>query len=183
MEFEYKKSRISADLIFGVLFLIITVFIVVMILRKLILDWDEIKISNLIFITGFILILAVQNYQFLGIAMIRNSYYQLNLRQEVKLDIQNRKIILINKNNNTEKQIDFSKVKSIELYYSWNTASVSSDLGFSKIDLENSEKPIIVTQNNINQYHIFEAFKDKVIKSESRYANRLKVKIENDSNS
>lgn len=180
MEFKYKKSRISADLIFGVLFLIITVFIVVMISRKLILDWEEMKIFNLILIMWFVLMLGVFNYQFLGIAMIRNSYYRLNLRREVKLDVQNRKIILINKINNTEKQIDFSRVKSIELYYSWNTAYVSSDLGYTKINLENSDKPIIVTQNNINQYHIYKAFKDKVIKNKSRYANRLKMEYVND---
>lgn len=179
MEFKYKKSRISADLIFGVLFLIITVFIVVMISRKLILDWEEMKIFNLIFIISFVLILIVLNYQFLGIAMIKNSYYRLNLRQEVKLDLQNRNIILINKNNNTEKQIDFSRVKSVELYYSWNIAN-SSGLGYSKINIENSNKPIIVTQNNINQYHIYKAFKDKVIKNRSRYANRLKMEYVND---
>lgn len=147
--------------------------------RKLILDWEEVKISNLIFIISFALILIVLNYQFLGMAMIRNSYYQLNLRQEVKLDLQNKKIILINKINNTKKQIDFSRVKSVELYYSWNIAN-SSDLGYAKINLENSDKPIIVTQNNINQYHIYKAFKNKVIKNKSSYANRLKTEYVND---
>jgi len=68
---------------------------------------------------------------------------------------------------------DFDKIKAVELYYSWNSNAFSSDLGYSKIVIEDNAEPILITQNNINQYYIYKAFKNKVTVNKSKFANNL----------
>ncbi|MDH1881290.1 hypothetical protein [Empedobacter sp. GD03797] len=92
----------------------------------------------------------------------------------MKIDKLTKKIIITNKKNNSKTEIDFSEVESVELFYSWNTNLFSKDLGFSKINIKNHKKPLIITQNNINQYHIYKLFKNKVIKNKTKFMNNLK---------
>ena len=174
MEFEYKKNKILLNLIFGFLFLIFTIFISIMIIRKVVLNWNDFTVSKIIFALIAILIFSFLTYLFLGTAIIRNKYFKQNLKEEIKIDNQNQKIIIKDKLNKTQTEIKFCDVKSAELYYSWNTNPFSSDLGFSLINIENREKPLIITQNNINQYHIYRAFKNKVTKNKSNFMNIFK---------
>ncbi|KAA2224492.1 hypothetical protein [Chryseobacterium sediminis] len=120
-----------------------------------------------------IFIFSFLTYLFLGTALIRRKYYLQNLKEEAKINILGQQIIIFDKQSRKEKEIDFSKVKAVELYYSWNSNAFSSDLGYSKIILENSEPPILITQNNIDQYHIYKIFKNKVTVNKSRFANNL----------
>ena len=92
----------------------------------------------------------------------------------MKIDKLTKKIIITNKKNNSKTEIDFSEVESVELFYSWNTNLFSKDLGFSKINIKNHKKPLIITQNNINQYHIYKLFKNNVIKNKTKFMNHLK---------
>lgn len=174
MEFEYKKNKIKLGLIFGYFFLSISVFLTIMIGRKFIIDWNEIQLTKIIFGLIFILLLTLLNYQFLGIAIIRNSYYEKNLKETFSIDKIGRKIIIDKKSNNQIEKIDFEEIETLELYYSWNTTAISSDLGYSKLKLNNSNRSIIITQNNINQYHIYKLFKNKTVKNVSKFTNILK---------
>ena len=174
MEFEYKKSKILLDLIFGYLFLAISIFISIMIVRKFIIDWNEIQLTNVIFGLIFIILLVVLNYQFLGIAIIRNSYYKKNLYETFSIDEIHKKIIIDKKSKNQIEKIDFENVESLELYYSWNVTTLSSDLGYSKLNLNNGNQSLIITQNNINQYQIYKLFKNRTVKNVSKLANVLK---------
>lgn len=174
MEFEYKKSKILLDLIFGYFFLAISIFISIMIVRKFIIDWNEIQITNVIFGLIFIFLFVVLNYQFLGIAIIRNSYYKKNLYETFSIDEIHKKIIIDKKSKNQIEKIDFENVESLELYYSWNVTTLSSDLGYSKLNLNNGNQSLIITQNNINQYQIYKLFKNRTVKNVSKFANVLK---------
>ena len=84
-----------------------------------------------------------------------------------------KQIIITNKLTRTNEEISFERVKKVELYYSWNANHFSSDLGYSKIFIDNTYEPIIITQNNINQFEIYELFKDKITKTIYRFANRI----------
>ena len=174
MEFEYKKYKILTDLIFGSLLLVFTIFITIMILRTMILDWSQFTKSKIIFAIASICLFSFLTYLYLGTAIVRYKYFKLNNKVDVKLDKQNQKIIILDKQNNKQTEINFENVKSVELYYSWNTNPFSSDLGYSKLNIENSN-PIIVTQNNLNQYHIYKSFKNKVTKNKSNFLNTIKI--------
>ena len=173
MEFEYNRNKILANLIYGFSFLIFTIFITIMIIRKLILEWNEFSLYKIIFALISIVLLSTLTFLFLGTALIRNKYFKQNLKEEVKLNKNERKIIVLNKLNNTKTEINFSDVTSVELHYSWNTNPFSSDLGYSKLNIRNKKNPIIITQNNINQYHIYRIFKNKVEKNKSSFMNNL----------
>lgn len=168
MEFDYKKNKILADLIVGFIFLLFTLFISILILRTLILEWNEFTNSIIVFAIISICLFSFLTYLYLGTAIVRYKYFKLNNKEEIKLDKLDEKIIVLDKLNNKETEINFKNVKSVELYYSWNTNPFSSDLGYCKLNIENSN-PIIVTQNNLNQYHIYKSFKNKVIKNKSKF--------------
>ena len=174
MEFEYKKSKILTDLIFGFIFLLFTIFITIMILRKMILDWNQITNLKIVFAILSICLFSFLTYLYLQTAIVRYKYFQINNKEEIKLDKQNQIIIILDKLDNKKTEVNFKSVKSLELYYSWNTNPFSSDLGYSKLNIENSN-PIIITQNNLNQYHIYKSFKNKVIKNKSNFLNIIKI--------
>ena len=176
MEFEYKKSKILADLIYGYILLIFSIFITIMIIRKLVIDWDEIRATNLLlFIIIFIPLFPCITYLALGSAIIRNKYFKRNLEEQIELDIQKKIIIVNNILNKTRSEINFDDVISVELYYSWNTNPFSSDLGFSKLNIKNRDIPLIITQNNLNQFHIYKTFRNRVTKNKSNFMNDIKI--------
>ncbi len=174
MEYEYNKNKIRTDLIFGFIMLLFSTFITVMIFRKMFLNLNDFHFGKIIFALTSIILFSILAYLFLGTSIIRNKYFKLNQIEEVKIDKLTKKIIITNKKNNNKTEIDFSEVESVELFYSWNTNSFSKDLGFSKINIKNHKKPLIITQNNINQYHIYKLFKNKVIKNKTKFMNNLK---------
>ena len=109
----------------------------------------------------------------MNVALIRNRYYQNNMKYFVEFDNERKLIIFHDKENLVKQLFDFNAVKSIELYYSWNSSPFSSDLGYSKIIFLDGSS-VFVTQNNINQYHIYKIFKKKVKVNKSKFANSLK---------
>lgn len=171
MEFEYKKSKIVLDLLFGYLFLLFTIFISVMIARTNIINWNEFHTQKILLSLISITLFSFLAYLILGAALIRNTYYKQNLKEEIKIDAQKEKIVVINKLNLTEIEIQFDEIEAVELYYSWNTNSFSSDLGYSKLNLYKKEYSIIITQNILNQYKINKIFKNKVVKNKSNFMN------------
>lgn len=173
MEFEYKKNKILSNLIFGYFYLCFTIFISGAILRKMILEWNDVSLSNIFSFIIPIFLFSFLTYLFLGTALIRRKYYLKNLREEVRIDPLEKQIIVLDKRSRKERKIDFEKIKAVELYYSWNSNAFSSDLGYSKIVIEDNAEPILITQNNINQYHIYKAFKNKVTVNKSRFVNNL----------
>ncbi|PRB86665.1 hypothetical protein CQ022_10550 [Chryseobacterium culicis] len=139
----------------------------------MILEWNDVSLSNIFSFTIPIFLFSFLTYLFLGTALIRRKYYLKNLREEVRIDPLEKQIIVLDKRSRKERKIDFEKIKAVELYYSWNSNAFSSDLGYSKIVIENNAEPILITQNNINQYHIYKAFKNKVTINKSRFVNNL----------
>ena len=172
MEFEYNKNKILGNLIYGFAFMLFTIFITIMITRKLILEWNEFNLYKIIFAIISMILFSFLTFLFLGTAIIRYKYFKQNVKEEIKLNNNERKIIILNKLNQTETKINFSDVTSVELLYSWNTNPFSSDLGYSKLII-NNKKSIIITQNNINQYQIYKIFKNKVTKNKSNFMNNL----------
>ncbi|EFK32937.1 Uncharacterised protein [Chryseobacterium gleum] len=173
MEFEYKKNKILGNLILGYFYLCFTIFITVMILRNISREWNTLSLSKIFSSTIPVFLFSFLTYLFLGTALIRRKYYLQNLKEEAKIDPLEKQIIILDKQSRKERRIDFNKVKAVELYYSWNSNAFSSDLGYSKIVLEDNAKPVLITQNNINQYYIYKAFKNKVTVNKSRFANNL----------
>ncbi|QBJ86514.1 hypothetical protein DDI74_09685 [Chryseobacterium gleum] len=173
MEFEYKKNKILGNLILGYFYLCFTIFITVMILRNISREWNTLSLSKIFSSTIPVFLFSFLTYLFLGTALIRRKYYLQNLKEEAKIDPLEKQIIVLDKQSRKERRIDFNKVKAVELYYSWNSNAFSSDLGYSKIVLEDNAKPVLITQNNINQYYIYKAFKNKVTVNKSRFANNL----------
>ncbi|MDQ1855439.1 hypothetical protein [Chryseobacterium sp. WLY505] len=173
MEFEYRKNKIVGNLILGYFYLCFTVFISGAIVRKMILNWNELSLSKIFSFAVPVLLFSFLTYLFLGTALIRKKYYLRNLREEAKIDPLEKQIIVLDKQSQKERKIDFDKIKAVELYYSWNSNAFSSDLGYSKIVIEDNAEPILITQNNINQYYIYKAFKNKVTVNKSKFANNL----------
>lgn len=173
MESEYKKYTIFANLILGYFFLTFTGFISFMLVRKFILFPDDFSLSKITFACISILIFAILTASILLTALIRNQYYQNNLNYFLELDKTKKALIIHFKQNSNPKYVNFDEVKYVKLYYSWNTNPFSSDLGYSKIIL-NDGSFYFVTQNNINQYHIYRAFENKISVNKSRFANPLK---------
>ena len=175
MEFEYKKSKIIGDLLIGCLFSIFTIFISIMILHTMINNWNEYQAQKILFSFISIVLFSTLTYFILGSALIRNRYYKQNLKEEIKINAQKKKIIVTNRLNLTETEIHFNDIESVELYYSWNTNTFSSDLGYSKLNLFGKKNSIIITQNKLNQNEIYKLFKSKVIKNKSNFMNSLKL--------
>ncbi|QQY33778.1 hypothetical protein [Chryseobacterium gleum] len=144
-----------------------------MILRNISREWNTLSLSKIFSSTIPVFLFSFLTYLFLGTALIRRKYYLQNLKEEAKIDPLEKQIIILDKQSRKERRIDFNKVKAVELYYSWNSNAFSSDLGYSKIVLEDNAKPVLITQNNINQYYIYKAFKNKVTVNKSRFANNL----------
>lgn len=174
MEFEYKKSKIFAYLMFGILFLTFTIFISIILLQTIISNWSEFDTQKILFSIISIILFSFLTYLTLRTAFIRNSYYKHNLRQKIKIDTIKRKITVINSLNLIETEVQFDEIESVELYYSWNTNTFSSDLGYSKLNLISQENSIIITQNKVNQYKIYKILKNKVVKNQSNFMNSLK---------
>lgn len=173
MEFEYNRNKILTNLIYGYFFLFFTMFLIIMIIRKLVIEWNEIQTAKLLFSIIAILLFSTLTYLFLGTAIVRNKYYQKNLKETIQLD-SDKEIIIINDNlKKTKEEIHFDDVISVELFYSWNTNSFSSDLGFSKLNIKNRDTPLIITQSNINQFHLYEKFKNRITMNKSKFMNDI----------
>ena len=173
MESEYKRSKIFFDLIYGYFFLAFTIFISFMIVRKFIIFSEYFNLSKIVFAFVSILLFSSLTFLFLGTALIRNQYYRNNLKYFIELDSKKKQIIFNDKENFKRRFLDFNLVKTVELYYSWNSLPFSSDLGYSKIIFSDGNF-VFVTQNNINQYHIYKIFKKKVTCNKNSFANILK---------
>src|SRR5690606_26516440 len=117
----------------------------------------------------FALLFILITYQNLGLGLIRRKYYLLNKILNIEFDTKKREIRITDIRNNNLKIVNFEEIKDVELYYSWNDTPFSSDLAYSKFILKN-DNPIIITQNNVNQYIIYKALKSKVILNKSRCA-------------
>lgn len=175
MDFSYKKRTITLNILYGLFFLLFTIWISFWVIRKFILEWDEISSLKIIFSSTFILLFILITYQYLSLALIRRKYYLLNKIFKIEFDTEKREIRITDKRNNNLKGFNFEDIKAVELYYSWNNTLFSSDLGYSKLILKN-DSSIIMTQNNVNQYIVYKAFKSKVILNKSRFANNFNLK-------
>jgi len=175
MGVNYRKSTIILDLLYGFFLLLFTIWISFWVIRKSILEWDEISLFKVVFSYTFILLFIFITYKYLGLGVIRRKYYLLNKIFSIEFDTKKSQIIITDKRNNKLKIIDFEDIKAVELYYSWNTTPFSSDLGYSKLILRN-DSIIIITQNNVNQYIISKALKSKVILNKSRFSNNFSIK-------
>ena len=162
MDFSYKKRTITLDILYGLFLLLFTVWISFLVIRKSILEWDEISFLKIVFSYTFILLFILITYQYLSLALIRRKYYLLNKIFKIEFDNEKREIRITDKRNNKLKIFNFEEIKAVELYYSWNSTPFSSDLGYSKLILKNSNPIIIITQNNVNQHIVYKALKVKL---------------------
>ena len=162
MDFSYKKRTIKLDILYGLFLLLFTVWISFLVIRKSILEWDEISFLKIVFSYTFILLFILITYQYLSLALIRRKYYLLNKIFKIEFDNEKREIRITDKRNNKLKIFNFEEIKAVELYYSWNSTPFSSDLGYSKLILKNSNPIIIITQNNVNQHIVYKALKVKL---------------------
>lgn len=175
MEFKYKKKSILSSIIFGIFFLLLSIWISFWIIRKTILEWNDLPFSKIAFGLSFIFILYGLTYLILGIPIIRQKYYLLNKQFNIEFDTKKCEIRVTDKRNNKSSIFSFEDVKFVELYYSWNTG-FTSDLGYSKLILRNNRPPIIITQNNVNQHFIYKIFKNKITINKNRFANNFNLK-------
>ena len=158
-----KKASLWFDIGIGILFSGFTIFIFIMISIS--------KSPNKIFGYGFVALFGFISYLYLTTALYRKKYREIS--EGIKANIVNGKLILINDRKNTNQEIENTNVKNVELYYSWNTNPFSSDLGYSKITL-NDNSNVFLVSDTINQWEIGTLFKTKVSIEKNRFMNKLK---------
>jgi len=158
-----KKASLWFDIGIGILFSGFTIFIFIMISIS--------ESPNKIFGYGFVALFGFISYLYLTTALYRKKYREIS--EGIKANIVNGKLILINDRKNTNQEIENTNVKNVELYYSWNTNPFSSDLGYSKITL-NDNSNVFLVSDTINQWEIGTLFKTKVSIEKNRFMNKLK---------
>jgi len=149
----------------GILFLILSVFLTMKIIR--------ITSENLTLAYISLLIFYLVSYLFIATSLIRFTYRKPEKEITVLINKGGKKLTLKHISSGKTEVINNDLIKAIELYYSWNTNPFSSDLGYSKIKLKNNSN-IFITQNQVSQSEIKGLFRNKVIKEKSRFMNRLK---------
>jgi hypothetical protein len=149
----------------GILFLGFSIFLTIKIL--------QITSGKLTLAYISLIIFYCLSYLFLATALIRIQYRKSERGINVSINDIEKNISLKNNENGKSKVISNESVKSVELYYSWNTNPFSSDLGYSKITL-NDNSNIFITQNKVSQSEIKSLFRKKVTKEKSRFMNRMK---------
>ena len=159
----HKKVSLWFDIGFGVLFTGFTIFIFIMVL----INENPNKIVGYAFVVTF----GFYSYLNLTTALYRKKYRKISDGINAKID--NGKLIITDIKRKTTTIIENQTVKNVELYYSWNTNPVSSDLGYSKITL-NDTSNIFLVSDTINQYEIRTLFKTKVSIEKNRFMNKLK---------
>ena len=132
---------------------------------------DASFIVNLLYPTPFYII----GYLFSMGSYCRIQYATIEKRTNAVLGYANKVLIVTDKTTKTEKTIKPENVKAVEIYTSWNTNPFSSDLGYSKLIMRDSNSSvIIITQNMLHQMKIKKLFKKKITKEKSRFMNRLR---------
>ena len=163
MKKEKKKASLWFDIGIGILFSGFTIVIFIMIYIS--------ESPNKILGYGFVALFGFISYLYLTTALYRKKYREIS--EGIKANIVNGKLILINDTKKTNQKIENKNVKKVELYYSWNTNPFSSDLGYSKITLNNNSKVFLVS-DTINLWEIRTLFKTKVSIEKNRFMNKLK---------
>jgi len=162
-KFILKKASLWFDIGIGIIFTGFTIFIFIMISIS--------NSPNKLFGYGFVALFGFISYLYLTTALYRKKYRKIS--DGIKVNIDNGKLILINDKKKTTQVIENPNVKNVELYYSWNTNPFSSDLGYSKITL-NDNSNVFLISDTINQWEIGSLFKTKVSIEKNRFMNKLK---------
>ena len=161
--FTLKKASLWFDIGIGIIFTGFTIFIFIMVSIN--------ENPNKLFGYGFVALFGFISYLYLTTALYRKKYRKVS--DGIKAKIDNGKLILINDKKKTTQLIENQIVKNVELYYSWNTNPFSSDLGYSKITL-NDNSDVFLVSDTINQWEIGTLFKTKVSIEKNRFMNKLK---------
>ncbi len=162
---NFKKLRNILNLGIGILFLSFSLFLTVKIV--------QITSGKLTLAYISLIIFYWLSYLFLSTALIRIQYRNSEKGINIFIDDVEKNLTLKNSENGKIDVINNELVKTVELYYSWNTNPFSSDLGYSKITLKNNSN-IFITQNKVSQSEIKSLFRKKVVKDKSRFMNRMK---------
>jgi hypothetical protein len=158
-----KKASLWFDIGIGILFSGFTIFIFIMVYIN--------ENPNKNFGYLFVAIFGFYSYLNLTTSLYRKKYQKIS--DGITAEINNGKLIVKNNITGITKIIENKNVKKIELYYSWNTNSFSSDLGYSKIIL-NDNSTVFLISNTINQNEIRKTFKTKLSNEKNRFMNKLK---------
>ncbi|MDO6600007.1 hypothetical protein [Tenacibaculum sp. 1_MG-2023] len=162
---NFKSLGNILDLGIGILFLGFSLFLTVKIV--------QITSGKLTLAYISLIIFYWLSYLFLSTALIRIQYRNSEKGIDILIDDVEKNLTLKNSKNGKTDIINNGLIKTVELYYSWNTNPFSSDLGYSKITLKNNSN-IFITQNKVNQSEIKSLFRKKVTKEKSRFMNRMK---------
>jgi len=161
---KLKKISEGFDLITGLIFTGFAFYLTIMVILS---DSTNKLIGYL-----FLVIWYIISYLCLSTALYRLRYRMVSKGLEVIVDRKNKTLNLLNHLNGTHQTIDKSIIKEIEVYYSWNTTPFSSDLGYSKITLEDNSK-VFLTSTVLSQSTVESLFKAKVSKVKTRFMNKL----------
>jgi hypothetical protein len=165
MNFKYIGNLLM--ILVGFCFLGLAVFITVKIISD---DFLDIPIiGQLLFPIPFYML----GYLFSMSSYCRIQYATVEKGKNVILCGAKKKLIITDTTTKTEKTIKPENVRAVEIYTSWNTNPFSSDLGYSKLIL-NDSSIIIITQKMLHELHIEKLFKKKITKEKSRFMNRLR---------
>lgn len=106
-------------------------------------------------------------------SLIRFQYQRITKSNHVLVDTQEKHIIVSDIKSGKTITITNETITAVALYYSWNSNPFSSDLGYSKIILQNNDT-VYITQSMVNQETIQSLFKTKVVHTKYRFMNRIK---------
>jgi Co/Zn/Cd efflux system component len=103
----------------------------------------------------------------------------INLRRRYKIVDKDKKLFLDKTNRELkivtpEKTIIIlnSEIENVEIFESWNTNPLFSDLGYMNINMKDGETNVI-TKYTADRYDLQALFKDKSFKITTRFMNRL----------
>jgi hypothetical protein len=166
-EYRYKEDRNLSNwfhLTAGALFVAFGIYLTIIFI---------ISPPERIWTYGFLVLWFFVSYINIQPPLYRIKYRAINKDLILTVDKQNRTLSLVNEKTGKQSFINRDNVKGIELYTSWNTNPISSDLGYSKIIL-NDNSAIILTSSLISQWEIKYLFKNKVTKEKSRFMNKIR---------
>lgn len=160
-EYRFRNAYRFAipHLIIGAIFLVISIFILVRIVFT-----DQLTVFSFIAFAAMLFVALINIQPARG----RFQYQFYDKDKIVHLNKSDKTILVKSVTSAKEIQLNTDNVKEVELYFSWNTMPITSDLGYSKIKLSD-EQTVVLTQMTIDQSIIKSLFHDKVIKEKTRF--------------
>jgi energy-coupling factor transporter transmembrane protein EcfT len=145
----------------GIFLFVTSLYIGIKIFSATIINWTAFILPIIYFALSILFFLVIN---------LRRRYKIVDKGKKLFLDKKNRELKIVT----PDKTIIIlnSEIDNVEIFESWNTNPLFSDLGYMKLNMKEGVS-IIITKYTANQYDLQSLFKDKALKITTRLLNRL----------